>query len=109
MKQIFFWKLPGTQVFVTFIKDARNFYPRCAKSVNIENSMHGARLVNKSGKIGIKRNNQTFDQEYEENCIVSEGKGIRAACVLTPRLFSYSTLTSRLGRKKRGHFFVVLF
>ena len=36
-----------------------------------------------------------------KNCIVSERKGIRAVCVLTPRLFSYSTLTSRLGRKKR--------
>ena len=65
--------------------------------------MQGARLVNKGGKIGIKRNNQTFDQEYEK--IVSERKGIRTSCVLTPRLFSYSTLTSRLGRKKGVIFF----
>ena len=48
----------GTQVFVTFIKDARNFYPRF-DNVNSENSMQGARLVNKGGKIGKKRNNQT--------------------------------------------------
>ena len=68
--------------------------------------MQGARLVNKGGKIGIKRNNQTFDQEYEK--IVSERKGIRTSCVLTPRLFSYSTLTSRLGRKK-AHIFLFCF
>ena len=55
--------------------------------------MQGARLVNKGEKIGIKRNNQTFDEEYERNCIVSERKGIRAVCVLTPRLFSHSVKT----------------
>ena len=60
--------------------------------------MQGARLVNKGGKTGKERNNQTSDQEYEKNCIVSERKGIGAVCVLTPRLFSHSTLTSRLGR-----------
>ena len=70
--------------------------------------MQGARLVNKGGKIGIKRNNQTFDQEYERNCVVSERKGIRAVCVLTPLLLSYSILTSRLGRKKGSYFFVLL-
>ena len=76
----------GTQVFVTFI------------TVNSENSMQAARLVNKGGKIGKKRNNQTSDPEYEKNCIVSKRKGIGAVCVLTPRLFSHSpTLTSRLG------------
>ena len=91
----------GTQVF-----DARNFYPRC---VNSANSMQGARLVNKGGKIGKKRNNQTSDQEYEKNCIVSERKGIRAVCVLTPRLFSHSTLSSRLGRKKMVIFFLFCF
>ena len=58
--------------------------------------MQGARLVNKAGKTGIKRNNQTFDPEYEKNCIVSERKGIRAVCVLSPRLFSYSTLRACL-------------
>ena len=67
---------------------------------NSENLMQGAHLVNKGGKIGEKINNQTSDQEYEKNCIVSERKGIRAVCVLTPRLFSQYTLTSRLGRKK---------
>ena len=90
----------GIQVF-----DARNFYPRC---VNSANSMQGARLVNKGGKIGKRRNNQTSDQEYEKNCIVSERKGIKAVCVLTPRLFSHSTLSSRLGRKKMVIFFFVL-
>ena len=68
--------------------------------------MQGARLVNKGGKIGIKRNNQTFDQECEK--IVSERKGIRTSCVWRPRLFSYSKVTLRLGRKKRGHFVLLL-
>ena len=43
----------------------------------------------------------------KKNCIVSERKGITAVCVLTPRLFSYSTLTSRLGLKKGLCFFVL--
>ena len=44
----------------------------------------------------------------KKNCIVSERKGITAVCVLTPRLFSYSTLTSRLGLKK-GYVFLFCF
>ena len=32
-------------------------------------------------------------------------KGIRVVCVLTPRLFSHLTLTSRQGHKKNGNFF----
>ena len=76
--------------------------------------MQGARLVNKGGKIGIKRNNLTFDQEYERNknkrirIRIRIRKGIRAVWVLTPLLFSYSILTSRLGRKKGSYFFVLL-
>ena len=54
----------------------------------------------KAGKLTKKRNNQTSDQEYEINCIVSERKEVRAVCALTPCSFSHSTSTSRLGRKK---------
>ena len=62
--------------------------------------MQGARLVNKGVKMSKNRNNQTYrsEQEYEKNCIVPERKGIRAVCVLTPGIFNYSTLCSRLGR-----------
>ena len=60
--------------------------------------MQGARLVNKGGKISKNRNKQTSDQEQENKCTVPERKEIRAVCVLTPRLFSHSTLSSKLGR-----------
>ena len=46
----------------------------------------------KAGKLSKNRNKQTSDQEHEKHCIVSERKEITAVCVLTPRLFSYSTL-----------------
>ena len=46
----------------------------------------------KAGKISKNRNKQTSDQEHEKNCIVPERKEIKAVCVLTPRLFSHSTL-----------------
>ena len=59
--------------------------------------MQGVRLVNKGGKISKNRNKQISDQEHEKNA-VPERKEIRAVCVLTPRLFSHSTLSSKLGR-----------
>ena len=43
-------KIEISKVFVTFNKDARNFYPRCA-NYQQENLIQGARLVNKGGKI----------------------------------------------------------
>ena len=56
----------------------------------------------KVGKISKNRNKQTFDQEQEKNCIVSERKEIRAVCVLTPCLFSHSVKVKSL---KNGHIF----
>ena len=60
----------------------------------------------KAGKISKNRNKQTSDQEHEKNCTVAERKEIRAVCVLTPRLFSHSTLSSRLGRYKGSYYFL---
>ena len=60
----------------------------------------------KPGKISKIRNKQTSDQEHEINCTVPERKEIRAVCLLTPRLFSHSKLSSRLGRYKGSHFFL---
>ena len=57
--------------------------------------MQGARLVNKARaeKNSKNRNKQTSDQEHEKK------KEIRAVfCFLTLRLFSHSTLSSRLRR-----------
>ena len=50
----------------------REIFTLVVQNFNSENSMQGARLVNKGGKIGKKRNNQTSDREYEKSCIVSE-------------------------------------
>ena len=68
------------------------------------------RVWSKAGKLAKKETiKHRSDQEYEKNCIVSERKGIRPVCVLTPRFFSHSTLTSRLGCKKMVIFFLFCF
>ena len=44
----------------------REIFTLVVHNINSENSMQGARLV-KGGEIGKKkRNNQTYDQEYEK-------------------------------------------
>ena len=67
--------------------------------------MQGARLVNKGGKIGKKRNNQTSDQEYEKTCLLSERKGIRAFCVWTPRLIQSFNINFKVRSQKNDHIF----
>ena len=62
------------------LQKTREIFTLVVHNVNSEYSMQGARLVNKGGKIGKKRNNQISDQEYEKNCIFSERKGIRTVC-----------------------------
>ena len=47
-------------------QQTRESFTLVVHNVNSENSMQDARLANKGGKIGQKRNNQTSDQEYEK-------------------------------------------
>ena len=63
-------------------------------------------MIIRYGKLAKK---ETIRPRVRKNCIVSERKGIRAVCVLTPPLLSNSTLTSRLGRKKMVIFFLFCF
>ena len=82
----------------------RHFQKGCTKfllpfcTLSTGNLMEGVRWSIKAGTISENRNKQTSDHEHEKNCIVPERKEIRAVCVLTPRLFSHSTLSSRLRR-----------
>ena len=49
--------------------------------------MQGARLA-KGGEIGKKKKQSNIQPRVRKNCIVSERKGIRAVCVLSPHLVS---------------------
>ena len=49
--------------------------------------MQGARLA-KGGEIGKKKKQSNIRPRVRKNCIVSERKGVRAVCVLSPHLVS---------------------
>ena len=86
----------GTKVFVT-LKKMREIFTPIGHTLNRKNGCRARVWSIKAGKIGRNRNKQTSDQKHERKCKVQERKKIRAVCVLTPCLFSHSTLSSRLG------------
>ena len=92
----------GTQVFVPS-QQRREIFTLVVHNVNSENSIQDARLVNKDGKIGKKRNNQTSDQEYEKTCIVSE-RNKSCLCFDTSFIQSFN-INLKVRSPKRGHCF----
>ena len=79
-------------------KNMREIFTPVVHTVNRKTWCRARVWSIKAGKISKNRNKQTSDQEHEINCTVPERKEIRAVCILTPRLFSHSTLSSTLGR-----------
>ena len=65
----------------------REIFTLVVHNINSENSMQGARLA-KGGEIGKKKKQSNIRPRVRKNCIVSERKGIRAVCVLSPHPFS---------------------
>ena len=63
-------------------------------------------MVNKGGKIGKKKKQLNIRPRVGKKWIVSERKGIRAVCILTPLLFSRSfNINFKVRSQKNGHIY----
>ena len=93
---IIFWTpvIPKENInkYSSLSKEMREIFTPVVHTINGKTWCRARVWSIKAGKLSKNRNKQTSDQEHEKNCIVPERKEIRAVCVLTPRLFSHSTL-----------------